>query len=111
MQALLSGWGCRVLLAESSARAVAAVSVPGVEAPHVILADYHLDEGTGVMAVAAVRQATGLDIPAVIISADHSADVQREVRRLGYPQLRKPLKAAALRSILTQCVLRRSAAE
>jgi signal transduction histidine kinase/CheY-like chemotaxis protein len=111
MQALLSGWGCRVLLAESSARAVAAVSVPGAEAPHVILADYHLDEGTGVMAVAAVRQATGLDIPAVIISADHSADVQREVRRLGYPQLRKPLKAAALRSILTQCVLRRSAAE
>ncbi len=111
MQALLAGWGCRVLLAESCERAVAVATGAGVEAPHVILADYHLDEGTGVEAVCAVRAATGADIPAVIISADHSAEVQREIRRQGFIQLRKPLKAAALRSILTQSMLRRSAAE
>lgn len=111
MKALLARWGCRVLLAESVERAVTAVTEPAAEAPHVILADYHLDEGTGVDAVAAVRAATKLDIPAVIISADYSADVQREIRRHGFIQLRKPLKAAALRSILTQSVLRRAAAE
>ena len=65
------------------------------EQPHIILADYHLDEGTGVEAVAAVRAQIRADVPAVIISADTSVEVQREIRHRGLLHLRKPLKAGA----------------
>jgi CheY-like chemotaxis protein len=65
-----------------------------------ILADYHLDRGTGPQAVAVVRGLLGADIPAVVITADHSPEVQNELREAGIPLLRKPLKAAALRSIV-----------
>ena len=110
MEALLNGWGCRVLLAGSREQALE-VARAAEETPHIILADYHLDEDTGVETVAAVRAATGVKIPAVIISADHSVEVQRDIRRRGFIHLRKPLKAAALRAILMQSMLRRAAAE
>jgi signal transduction histidine kinase/ActR/RegA family two-component response regulator len=109
MQALLTGWGCKVLTAADRDEAVAAVRAAGAH-PDVILADYHLDAGTGFDVIATVRREAGLAIPAVVITADHSAEVQRETRRLGYGLLRKPLKAAALRAILAQFVQRRAAA-
>ena len=41
--------------------------------PDMILADYHLDEGTGLDAVASLRRAhRGREMPAVVITADHS---------------------------------------
>jgi CheY-like chemotaxis protein/anti-sigma regulatory factor (Ser/Thr protein kinase) len=109
MQALLSGWGCKVLTAVDSHQALAALRTAET-VPNVILADYHLDVGTGLDVIAALRREARLDIPAVVITADHSAEVQREVRRLRYGLLRKPLKAAALRAILAQYVQRRAAA-
>ena len=42
----------------------------------------------------------------IIITADHSAEVQREVRLRGYALLRKPLKAAALRALMYQLTAR-----
>jgi Na+/proline symporter/signal transduction histidine kinase len=110
MEVLLQGWGCRVLLADGRDEALAVLrNAP--EIPHIILADYHLDDGTGVEAVAAIRGQFDADMPAVIISADMSLEVQRDIRRRGLLHLRKPLKAGALRSILMQLVVRRSAAE
>lgn len=109
MQTLLRGWGCRVRTAGSVEKAVAALA-DDEPPPDAILADYHLDRGTGVEAIIAVRAAAGRDIPAIVITADHTADVQREVRRLGLGLLRKPLKAAALRAVLTQTIVRRPAA-
>jgi CheY-like chemotaxis protein len=109
MQALLTGWGCKVLTAADRDEAIAAVRAAGAH-PDVILADYHLDAGTGFDVIATLRREAGLAIPAVVITADHSAEVQRETRRLGYGLLRKPLKAAALRAILAQFVQRRAAA-
>ena len=107
---LLAGWGCRTIAAESTAVAVS-LAAAAHEVPAAILADYHLDEGTGIAAVEAVRAALGADIPAVIVTADYRAEVQREVRAAGHGHLRKPLKAAALRALLTQLTLRRQAAE
>ncbi len=109
MEALLLGWGCEVHKAPSTLKAVQAVAAMAGP-PDVMLADYHLDTGTGVDAVLAVREATGREIPAVIITADHSPEVQRDVRSRGLSMLRKPLKAAALRAIMAQYVVRRSAA-
>ena len=101
MKTLLSGWGCEVLLASSVEAAVVAAT-SGRALPDMILADYHLDVGTGLDAIHAVRKAAGLDIPAVIITADHSPEVQRMLREREVPLLRKPLRAAALRSVVAR---------
>jgi CheY-like chemotaxis protein len=80
--------------------------------PSVILADYHLNTGTGAEAVKAISAAVGRDLPVVIITADRTPEVQREIRQLGLVLLRKPLKAAQLRAILSRISLQaRVAAE
>jgi CheY-like chemotaxis protein len=101
MQSLLDGWGCRSAMAASGAEALLRIdAMSGL--PSVILADYHLHAGTGVEAVKAIFAAVGRSLPVVIITADHSPEVQREVREQGFILLRKPLKAAQLRAILAR---------
>jgi CheY-like chemotaxis protein len=78
--------------------------------PDIVLADYHLDSGTGVDAVLRLRKTLDRTIPAIIITADHSLEVQREVKSHELSLLRKPLKAAALRAILNQLTIRRQSA-
>ncbi|TMJ71440.1 MAG: response regulator [Alphaproteobacteria bacterium] len=109
MQVLLEGWGCTVVTAGSAAEAIARLDETAGR-PDIILADYHLDDGTGVAAVAAVRAAAGSQAPVIVITADHSAEVQREVRMHGYALLRKPLKAAALRALMYQLTWQRAVA-
>jgi CheY-like chemotaxis protein/anti-sigma regulatory factor (Ser/Thr protein kinase) len=108
MQVLLEGWGCRAITARTAAEAIARLAQSAAR-PDILLADYHLDGGTGLEAVAAVR-AAGHDCPVIIITADHSADVQRKVRLHGYHLLRKPLKAAALRALMYQLTWQRAVA-
>ncbi len=108
MEALLTGWGCKVATAPSKLRAEALIT--SSFSPDVVLADYHLDSGTGVDAVLAVRAALQREVPAVIITADHTAEVQRLVRGHGFAILRKPLKAAALRALMAQYAPRRASA-
>jgi Na+/proline symporter/signal transduction histidine kinase len=117
MRTLLEGWGVIVLTAASATQAVEVVRQSATASagrtgirPNIVLADYHLDQGIGLDAIAAVRTELGADIPAIIITADHSPEVQRDLKERNLGLLRKPLKAAALRAILTQYV-RRQAAE
>ena len=79
--------------------------------PDIIVADYHLDEGTGVDAILALRDALGIEIPGIIVTADHSPEVQRRLRELSLTLLRKPLKAASLRAVINQTMRQREAAE
>jgi CheY-like chemotaxis protein len=109
MQTLLEGWGCSVVIAQSAAEALRRLHENGVR-PDIILADYHLDDGTGLEAVAALRATTRSQAPVIVITADHSAEVQREVRLRGYALLRKPLKAAALRALMYQLTWQRAVA-
>ena len=109
MRVMLSGWGCKVITAQNAAEAIDRLQ-PGHTKPDIILADYHLDSGTGLEAVAAVRTAERSHTPVIIISADHTPEVQREIRRRGYAFLRKPLKAAALRALMHQLTARRAIA-
>ena len=101
-----------MLCSGSANEAVAAVASLA-EKPRAILADYHLDLGaTGLEAIKAVRQALGVEIPAVVITADHSPEVQALLREACVPLFRKPLKAAALRSVVMHFVTsQRAAAE
>jgi len=109
MQALLDGWGCSVITAQSSAEAIRQLR-DAARRPDIILADYHLDDGTGLEAVAALRVSARLQAPVIVITADHSAEVQREVRERGFALLRKPLKAAALRALMYQLTWQRAVA-
>ena len=106
---LLEGWGCTVLPAVNGAEAVERCRSAG-RAPDIILADYHLDGTTGLEAVRELRAALGAEPPVVVITADHSAEVQRAVRANHFGLLRKPLKAAALRALMHQMTRQRAVA-
>jgi len=109
MQALLEGWGCAVTTAQGATEAIEKLRA-GAHYPDIILADYHLDDGTGLEAVAALRASARSQIPVIVITADHSAEVQRQVRLRGFALLRKPLKAAALRALMYQLTWQRAVA-
>ena len=70
---MLNGWGCDVATARDLDAALAAVRDG---APEAILADYHLDEGNGLEAIAALRDCLGRDTPAVLLTADRSLAVR-----------------------------------
>ena len=54
MAALLGNWNCTVLKAQTCEEAIA-VTIASDRAPDIILADYHLEHGTGLDVIAAVR--------------------------------------------------------
>ncbi|MEO1207068.1 MAG: PAS domain-containing hybrid sensor histidine kinase/response regulator [Pseudomonadota bacterium] len=111
MSTLLDGWGCHVLTAANLNLAVKAVA-DGPIIPDIILADYHLDEGLGPEAIEAVRAFLKVDIPAIIITADHTAEGENDIRGRGLGMLRKPVRAAALRALMTNAIQQsRAAAE
>jgi CheY-like chemotaxis protein len=109
MELVLDGWGCRVLKAPDLASAIAAITETGFT-PHVLLVDYHLDEGNGIEAIAELRRRHGADLTAILITADRSPDVRDEARSNAVLLLNKPVKPAALRALLTQVRLKRAVA-
>jgi CheY-like chemotaxis protein len=100
MSALLEQWGCDVLIATDQTRAL---EVLGAHPPELILADFHLDDGVvGSQVVVHLRQHFGLNIPAVMITADRSDQCRRELHGMGVPLLNKPVKPGKLRAVLSQ---------
>ncbi len=105
MRMLLSGWGCQVITAPSLTGAFESLK-PAADAPFkkpdIIIADYHLDRGTGIEAIIALRWKLGQDIPAILLTADRSPGVRDEAGDKQIHVMNKPLKPAALRSFLAQ---------
>ncbi len=100
MKALLSGWGCDVIAADSLGDALQRIG-EHARRPDAIIADYRLREGaTGIEVIQTLHTEFGRDIPALLITGDTAADRLREVRESGYPQLHKPVPAAKLREVL-----------
>jgi CheY-like chemotaxis protein/two-component sensor histidine kinase len=110
MQALLGGWGCHVLAASDLKSALATMH-DRRQRPDVLLVDYHLDEGNGIDAIAALRATLGDEMPAALITADRSPQVRDQARSKGIQVMHKPLKPAALRAFLAQWRVSRPAAE
>ena len=106
MAQLLEGWSCDVLTATGTAEALEALDGAG-RAPDLVLADFHLDgSDTGLKSIAAVRARWG-EVPAVIITADYGEEVRERARGAGFAIMRKPVKPAALRAIMSQLLLAR----
>ncbi|TIS75762.1 MAG: response regulator, partial [Mesorhizobium sp.] len=98
MRLLLEGWGCSVETASGSQD----LMHPGAARPDVVLADYHLDGGTGLDAIARLRAAYGKDLPCVLVTADRSSAVRTAAGQLDVPVINKPLKPAVLRSMMAR---------
>lgn len=104
-EGLLAQWGCRVLSA-SGGKEARDLLAAGAPKPAVIICDYRLGPSElGTHVVQAIRADLGMNIPAVIISADSSATSLQEITAAGLHLLRKPLKAAQLRALLHHVVV------
>jgi CheY-like chemotaxis protein len=110
LSALLQGWGVSVTPAHNAAEAVARVMALN-QPLDAILADYHIHREDGIELVQALRRKIGSEVPAVLITADRTPAVREKAEGAGIHYLRKPVKPAALRAILSQMVLTRKAAE
>lgn len=104
--------GMMELLQESGMRAIPAVSAGEAletlqsleKTPDLIIADYHLDHGTGAAAIEALRRAVSHRIPAIVVTADHTAKVQAEIHRGGIAYLRKPIKTGDLFTLIHKVI-------
>lgn len=109
MKLLLGNWGCIVATGAGLDEALAVLR-EGPE-PHVVIADYHLDQGNGLTAISALRQRARGPLPAILLTADRTAHVREAAAALDVHLLNKPLKPGALRSLLAQWRATRLAAE
>ena len=111
METLLSGWHCKVTAARSAEEALAKVRAQS-RPIDIVLADYHLDNDvTGDRVIEELRDKIAADLPAAILTADHSPEVHRKLRDDAIPVLRKPVKAGALRATISKLARRPLAAE
>lgn len=102
MGALLDRWGCETHLFAGLDEVEALIAAAPAFVPDIILADFHLDDGAcGLAAVERFREMHGPQIPAVVITADHSPEVSDAVMAAGCEILRKPVKPAELRALVT----------
>ena len=98
---LLEKWGCEVTIATSAAGAIDGIGARDA-IPDAVIADLHLDNGeTGIAAVEEIRKAVKTDVPAIIVTADHSAKASLDVASFGHELLKKPIKPAEMRSLLS----------
>ncbi|MGY1530029.1 hybrid sensor histidine kinase/response regulator [Luteimonas sp. A649] len=97
LAALLRGWNCSVDLA---ADADAAVAAHAARPADLWLLDYHLDDGdTGIQAWQRLSARFG-SVPALVLTADATDAVRREVAEHGLGLLQKPVRPLALKSML-----------
>lgn len=101
MGVLLEKWGCQVIPATSATEALERLAMLG-EVPDTIVADLHLEHHeSGLAAVQEIRRHTKIDIPAVIVTADYSEKAAKEASRQGLEVLKKPVKPAEMRALLS----------
>jgi DNA-binding NtrC family response regulator len=71
--------------------------------PDVMIADYHLDDGdNGIQLAQEILQAIDTEVPVIICSADASEWLREAVSEANYSFIRKPIKALALRKLISR---------
>lgn len=98
MTQLLRRWGIEVHAAADETEAIRLVQT-GVS-PQLIVADYNLKTRTGVDVIEALRAVVGIDIPAMIVTADAEPKVLESIREAGLPVLIKPVSPPRLRVLM-----------
>jgi CheY-like chemotaxis protein len=67
----------------------------------VIVADYHLIHENGIDMIGYTREHFKTEIPAILLTADRSKEVRQRAEEENITLLNKPLRPAALRSLLS----------
>jgi signal transduction histidine kinase len=99
-KALLQRWQCVVRTATSTETALDALGDTDW-VPDIIIADQHLDHGDfGSDTISEARAYLQRAVPALIITADASEQLQLTTRSFGIELMRKPVKPAQLRALL-----------
>lgn len=110
MTSLLEEWGCDVSTAQNFKQAKKIVMANSTF-PDIVLADYHLDDTTGIEVYQQLVDTSAKALPGVLITADRSEEVKQLAENTGLNLLNKPVKPAALRALVTQHKKRLIAAE
>lgn len=114
MRGLLGKWGAEPLTAstlEEATLELMRLKEQRGRRPAILLVDYHLDNGvTGIEVIRALRDEAGAELPAVILTADHSQAVTEQIEAAGLTLLHKPVKPAALRALINRILTRRDVA-
>lgn len=99
MEALLGEWGCDVVLAENLESAMVQLHANPVE---LILADFHLEDGTTGLELLPLMQSQALPlVPMVMLTADRSDATRKAFREAGVKVLNKPIKPGKLRALMS----------
>lgn len=95
---LLRRWGCEV---QACADLASALQVLRVDTPQLLISDYRLaEQEDGLQAIERLREAAGLMLPALLISADLSPELHERCLPAHVIPLGKPLLPARLRQVL-----------
>lgn len=109
MVRLLDGWSCHTVTARGPEEIGPALDQME-RRPDIVLADYHLDQGkTGLAALEEFHRRAGMEIPAVVITADRGAAIAAEVEAAGCELMHKPVRPAELRALMTHLLGQRTA--
>lgn len=104
-RALLERWGCQVALAGGAGEALARAQ-PG-QAPQLVLLDVHLEGGhLGPEVYATLCQRWGQAPAVILVTAERDATLRRQAAERGWGFLAKPVRAPALRALVSQTLLR-----
>ncbi|MBN9411891.1 MAG: PAS-domain containing protein [Burkholderiales bacterium] len=102
---LLERWGCQVPLAGGAAQALDHAR-PG-EAPQLVLLDVNLGPGRyGPAVYAQLCQRWGETPAVILVTAERDATLRRQAAERGWGFLAKPVRAPALRALMSQTLLR-----
>jgi CheY-like chemotaxis protein len=97
---LLRDWSYSVEAATNAADARRMAAAGPFDA---MVLDYHLDDGSTGLELLEDLRGLGQHGPAVLVSADHAAELQNAARQAGCALLHKPIRPLALRSMLRRC--------
>ena len=101
---LRDSWGMQTQAVEGTAGAKAALAQTG-GLPDLILADYHLGgSDTGLRTITSLRELSGTEIPAIVVTAHRNAAMVRSCARHGIRVLEKPIRPDELRDALLRLV-------
>lgn len=104
-------WGVALAAGEDAEQVRTELQALGRK-PDIILCDYRLRDGrNGIEAVAILRAAFGVRIPAALLTGDTAAETIQAISSIGLPVLHKPLKPARLRAFLSHLLAEKSASQ
>jgi CheY-like chemotaxis protein len=96
----LESWGASVLAASSTQEARMMIRDIGIP-PDIILADYQLDDDdNGIDTIKAIRADTGVQVPAIMITADRAPWLVEAGVAEDFTVLTKPVQLSRLRPLI-----------